>query len=122
MARNPNPRVQALWRARVSRQVISGLSIAEFCAKERCAKSAFYRWKRLLDLAHPVNQSSKPPIRSDFLPVTVRLANRDAHQPAPIEAELPSGIRLRIPTANVQLACRLVRALAAAKTGSGGSR
>ena len=43
MARKPNPRIQAIWHARVSRQVISGLSIAEFCAKERCAKSTFYR-------------------------------------------------------------------------------
>ena len=49
MARKPNPRIQAIWHARVSRQVISGLSIAEFCAKERCANSAFYRWKRLLN-------------------------------------------------------------------------
>ena len=122
MPRTRNPRVHALWRARVSRQLTSGLSIADFCAKERCAKSAFYRWKRLLDLAHPTSQNSTPPIQSDFLPVTVRLVDRDAHQPAPIEADLPSGIRLRIPTANVQLACRLVRALAGAKTGSGGSR
>jgi hypothetical protein len=122
MARTPNPRIQALWRARVNRQVLSGLSIAEFCTKERCAKSAFYRWRRLIDLARPANQSSPPPIQPDFLPVTVRLVDRDAHQPAPIEADLPSGIRLRIPTANVRLACCLVRALAGAKASSGGSR
>jgi hypothetical protein len=122
MARTPNPRIQAIWRARVNRQVLSGLSVAEFCSKERCAKSAFYRWRRLVDLARPANQSSPPPIQPDFLPVTVRLVDRDAHQPAPIEADLPSGIRLRIPTANVRLACRLVRALAGAKASSGGSR
>ena len=40
----------------------------------------------------------------------------------PIEAELPNGIRLRIPTVNEHLACRLLRAVAAAKTNSGGTR
>jgi hypothetical protein len=40
----------------------------------------------------------------------------------PIEADLPNGIRLRIPTANAHLACRLVRAVARAKTDSGGAR
>jgi len=35
---------------------------------------------------------------------------------------LPNGIRLRIPTANARLVCRLVRAVAGAKTDSGGAR
>jgi hypothetical protein len=42
------------------------------------------------------------------------------NEPLTIEADLPNGIRLRIPTANVQLACRLVRAVARTKTDSGG--
>ena len=122
MARRPNPARHALWRDRVSRKLISGLSVEQFCAQERCAKSAFYRWKRQLDLIHPSDQCSTSPARSTFLPVTVRLVESDAHQPAPIEADLPNGIRLRIPTGNARLACRLVRSIAAARTDSGGSR
>jgi hypothetical protein len=122
MSRRPNPARHALWRARVSRQLISGLSVGQFCAREQCAKSAFYRWKRQLDPIHPSDQCSTLPTPSTFLPVTVRLVDSDAHQPAPIEADLPNGIRLRIPTANVQLACRVVRAVARARTDSGGSR
>jgi hypothetical protein len=122
MARNPNPARHALWRDRVSRQLISGLSVEQFCAQERCAKSAFYRWKRQLDLIHPSDQCSTSPARSTFLPVTMRLVESDAHQPDAIEADLPNGIRLRIPTGNARLACRLVRSIAAARTNSGGSK
>jgi hypothetical protein len=122
MARRPNPARRALWRDRVSRQLISGLSVEQFCAQERCAKSAFYRWKRQLDLMHPSDQCSTSPVSSTFLPVTVRVVESDAHQPSPIEADLPNGIRLRIPTVNVRLACRLVRIVAGARTTAGGSR
>jgi hypothetical protein len=125
MARRPNPALHALWRDRVSRQLISGLSVEQFCARERFARSAFYRWKRQFGAANPPDQCSTlptPASPSTFLPVTVHLVESDVHQPAPIEADLPNGVRLRIPTANVQLACRLVRAVARAKTDSGGSR
>jgi hypothetical protein len=122
MARRPNPARQALWRDRVSRQLTSGSSVEQFCAQEPCARSAFYRWKRQFDLTHPSGQWSTLPAPSAFLPVTVRLIESDAHQPAPIEADLPNGVRLRIPTVNVRLACRLVRAVAGAKTNPGGSQ
>jgi hypothetical protein len=122
MARTPDRKREALWRGRVNRQLLSGLSISQFCSQEQCAVSAFYRWKRHFDLpAHPDKCSALPAPRSTFLPVTVRLIDNDGYQPVPIEADLPNGVRLRIPTANVRLACRLVRAVARARTGSGGS-
>ena len=120
MARRPNPELHALWRDRISRQSRSGLSVEQFCARERCARSAFYRWKRQLDLISKSDQLPALPAPSTFLPVTVQLVESDTHQPAPIEADLPNGVHLRIPTANPQLACRLVRAIASARTTSGG--
>ena len=122
MPRRPNPALHALWRDRVIRQLSSGLSVEQFCTREQFARSAFYRWKRLLGLTHAPTRRSTLPAPSTFLPVTVRLVESDAHQPAPIEADLPNGIRLRIPTTNVQLACRVVCAVARAKADSGGSR
>jgi hypothetical protein len=122
MARRPNPALHALWRDRISRQSRSGLSVEQFCTQERCARSAFYRWKRQLDLTSPSDLCPALPAPSAFLPVTVRLVESDAHQPAPIEADLPNGVHLRIPTANPQLACRLIRAVARARTTSGGPR
>jgi hypothetical protein len=122
MARRPNPELHTLWRDRVSRQLRSGLSVEQFCAQERCARSAFYRWKRLLDVMAPSDLCPALPAPSTFLPVTVRVLEHATDQPLPIEADLPNGIRLRIPTTNPQLACRLVRAVARARTTSGGSR
>jgi len=120
MARRPNPALHTLWRDRVSRQLTSGLSVEQFCAQEQFARSAFYRWKRLFGFMNPRDQRTTLRTPSTFLPVTVRLVDSDAHQPATIEADLPNGIRLRIPTANVQLACCLVRAVVRTKTDSGG--
>jgi hypothetical protein len=54
--------------------------------------------------------------------ITVRVAEPTLGDPLPIVADLPNGIRLRIPTANARLACQLVLAVAGAKTNFGGSR
>jgi hypothetical protein len=121
MPRKSNPELHELWRDRVARQLASGLSVAQFCAQEECAKSAFYRWKFELSLTTPRKGRSLA-TRSSFLPVAVRLVDSNAAQPVPIEADLPNGIRLRIPTGNAGLACRLVRTIAGARTDSGGSR
>jgi hypothetical protein len=122
MARRPNPALHALWRDRITRQLTSGLSVEEFCAQGHFARSAFYRWRHRLKFTSSADQSFAPLAPSTFLPVTVRLVEKAAQEPASIEADLPNGIRLRIPTANVRLACRLVRVVAGAKTDSGGSR
>jgi hypothetical protein len=122
MPRRPNPALHALWRDRVMRQSSSGLSVEQFCAQGQFARSAFYRWRHRLGLTNPAVRCASLPAPPTFLPVTVRLVENDAHERAPIEADLPNGIRLRIPTANAALACRLVRAVAGAKTDSGGSR
>jgi len=126
MAKTPRTALPALWRDRIERQRTSGLSIEQFCAQGQFAKSAFARWKQRLGLTSRAKELPTPlipsPSRSRFLPVTVRSVGCETHSSAPIEAELPNGIRLRIPTANVQLACRLVRAVARAKTSSGGLR
>jgi putative transposase len=122
MARCPDPQLHDVWRDRVRRQQASGLTIEQFCTQERVARSKFHAWKRRFRLMDTPDQCPAPPAPSAFLPVTVRLVESDANQPAPIEADLPNGIRLRIPTADARLACRLVRSIAGAKTDSGGSQ
>jgi len=122
MARTPDPKLHATWRDRIRRQQTSDLTIAQFCAQEGVARSKFHAWKRQFRLMAPPDQCPALPTPSTFLPVTVRLLERAADQPLPIEADLPNGIRLRIPTVNEDLACRLVRAVAGAKTNSGGAR
>jgi hypothetical protein len=122
MARTPDTKLHALWRDRIRRQQASGLTIAQFCDQERLARSKFHAWKRRFRLMDPPVQCPTLPTPSAFLPVTVRLLERSADEPLPIEADLPNGIRLRIPTVNEHLACRLVRAMARTRTNSGGAR
>jgi hypothetical protein len=83
---------------------------------------AFYSWKRRLQLADRADNHPALPARRAFVPVTVRVVDRASEELASIEADLPNGVRLRIPTANACLACRLVRVVATARTGWGGSR
>jgi hypothetical protein len=123
MGRILGPNRSALWYDRVRRQEASGLSIKQFCAQEGVARSHFHAWKRQLLLSGPPGEYPALPAPSTFLPVTVRVAERAPDGPPPhIEVELPNGICLRIPTADGRLACRLVRAVAKAKTHWGGSR
>ena len=122
MARTPDLKLHALWRERLQRQGASGLTVAQFCAQERLSAKAFYAWKRRLGLGDRPDQRPALPARRTFLPVTVRVVDHASEEMAPIEADLPNGIRLRIPTKNARLACRLVRAVAGARTDSGGSR
>jgi hypothetical protein len=122
VARTPDRRLHALWRDRVRRQAVSGLAIAQFCGQEGLRPKSFYAWKRRFRLMDLADHRPASPAPSAFLPVTVRVVGRAPDEPLPIEADLPNGIRLRIPTVNVQLACRLVRAVARAKTDSGGPR
>jgi hypothetical protein len=106
VARPLSPNLVALWRDRVARQAVSGLTIVQFCTQERCARSAFHRWKRHFEC---VGSSGGPPTlpatsgphptraaRSAFLPVTVRIMGSNATELPPVEADLPNGIRLRV--------------------------
>jgi transposase-like protein len=122
MARTPDLELRAVWRDRLRRQVDSGLTIAQFCAREGVSTATFHSWKRRLRLVELADTLPAPPAPPAFLPVTVRLAELAAADASPIVADLPNGIRLRIPTADARLACRLVRAFARAGTNSGGPR
>ncbi len=125
MARRPDPNLHVLWRDRIRRQASSGLTIEQFCVQERIARSKFHAWKRRFRLMDSPAQCPALSTPSAFLPVTVRLVEQsfDLGPPGlPIEADLPNGIRLRIPTANARLACQLVRSIAAARTHFGGSQ
>ena len=122
MARAPNPKLHAVWRERIRRQKASGLTIEQFCSQEGIARSKFHAWKRRFQLADVAQQRPALPSPASFLPVTVRLLQHGPTELPPIEADLPNGVHLRIPTADPLLACRLLRAVARAKTNSGGAR
>jgi hypothetical protein len=124
MARIPDPKLHTLWRERIRRQAESGLTVAQFCAQQRLPVASFHTWKRRFRLIDLVDQhrALPAPATCAFVPVTVRVVEHIPDEPLPIEADLPNGIRLRIPTVNPRMVCRLIRAVAGAKTNSGGSR
>ena len=122
MARSPDAKLHALWRERIHRQVHSGLTITQFCTRERLTVSSFANWKHRLRVIDLADRRPALPAPSTFLPVTVRVVEHAHDESLPIEADLPNGIRLRIPTGNARLACRIVRAVTGARTQSGGSR
>jgi hypothetical protein len=122
VSRKPDLKRHALWRECIRRQLDSGLTIARFCDREGLSVATFQSWKhrlRLIDLADRHPGVAAPPA---FLPVTVHVPEYVSNEPLTIEADFPNGVRLRIPTADARLACRLVRAVAGARTHSGGSR
>jgi hypothetical protein len=120
--RTPDPQLHALWRDRVRRQAVSALTIAQFCAQERLSQASFSAWKRRLRLIDLADWRPALPAPPAFLPATVRVVEHTAAEPPPIEADLPNGIRLRIRTSDGRLACRVIRAVARARTYSGVSR
>ena len=122
MPRIANAKLHTLWRDHIRRQADSGLSIVRFCAQERLSAVSFHAWKRRLQLVDFADRRPGLPAPSRFLPVTVRVVGRPSDEPLLIEPDLRNGTRLQIPTANAQLACHLVRAIAEARTNSGGSR
>ena len=122
MPRPPSPQLHAVWRERIRRQEASGLTIERFCSQEGIARSKLHAWKRRFRLADVAEQRPALPSPSSFLPVTVRLLQHGPTEPPPIEADLPNGVHLRIPTVDPHLACRLIRAVAGAKTNPGGSK
>jgi putative transposase len=93
MARPKDLNLAHAWRQRLHRQLSSGLTIPEFCAREGVSCSSFRAWKRRLT----VSSLSAPPEPLLFVPLHL-----DAH-PAPepsaagrgVEIELPHRVRIR---------------------------
>ena len=118
---NPRPRTPCTL-ARAHSPPSPQRADAQFCARERLPLASFHAWKRRLRLIDLADHRPALPAPSAFLPVTVRVVEHAHDESLPIEAELPNGIRLRIPTTNQRLASHLVRVVARARTDSGGSR
>lgn len=87
---------ERFWRDLVQRHRGSGLSVAEFCRREKLSQPSFYAWRRTL--AERDSQRAKPATRRqprrEFLPL--RVTDSPARQGA-ITIELAGGRLLRLP-------------------------
>ena len=136
MARQVNQALWDQWRQRMDGQRESGLSIAEFCRREKVSPHGFHVWKRKLRKATPRRHASReaavarhsrkrpvasPPRRrprwlatpaaatcpTDFLQLPVTAA-----RPSPwMELALADGTVLRLPSQNIAALLAVLRVL-----------
>jgi hypothetical protein len=77
------------WRRRLARFSSSGLTVAEFCRRERVSLASYYYWSRRLgESVGP----TKPPGKEPF-----DKPSRSNVAPAAIEIWLPGGVRVLVP-------------------------
>lgn len=105
MGRVTNPELASLWRERVASQRGSGLSIVEFCRREKISAATFYAWKRRL-------RGSRPRVQGESAP---RAQRRRTRGPAPrggfvqfplaveaaIEVRFADGTLVSLPSGNL---------------------
>lgn len=97
------------WRSRLARFAHSGLTVVEFCRRERVSPPSFYQWRKRLarGLQNAKTPSPAAPARGGcpgfvstsaaprpgFVPVTLALS-------AMAEVVFPNGVRIRVPAAD----------------------
>jgi hypothetical protein len=84
MVRAVNAGKEVLWRSRLQRFQASGLSVTQFCERERISQPSFYQWRKRLGVS--TAQSTASP----FVPVRLT-------QVAMVEIHLPNGVRISVP-------------------------
>ena len=89
MPRMPDPRLAALWRARLERFEQSPLTVAEFCEVESVSAASLYQWRRKLK----PSPRTKPGNVGEF--IAVRLP--EVSQAAMLS--LPGGATIELPEA-----------------------
>ena len=87
-------RLEARWRALLTRQRQSGLSVRGFCQRERVTESAYYAWRRELRWRDQDQGAGKPA----FVPMVLPLAT-SAKEEGHLIIELRGGRVLRLPPA-----------------------
>ena len=103
MARSSDSPKVVAWRQRVRRFGRSGLTVARFCEEEGVSTASFYRWRnRLAGQGLPARNADAR--RS----ATTGVEQRPVFQPVrltraetPISIQLPGGVRVEMPTENL---------------------
>jgi transposase-like protein len=80
---------EAFWRQTLAAFAKSGLSVREFCRREKLHESAFYFWRRTIQQRDPKRRRRKPPA---FVPLILG----EVHAAASITLELRGGRTLRL--------------------------
>jgi putative transposase len=104
MSNPASPQLAEQWRQILQRQRASGLSIAQFCRRERLTESSFFLWKRRLRVITPsgtaltapdVAATSASAMFVEATPATTA-GCAQGHRESPIELCLRGGRILRL--------------------------
>lgn len=100
MARSSDSGKAVAWRRRVRRFQRSGLTVARFCRQEGISKASFYRWRNLL-AERPMQGGDRTPA---FQAVRVAACiPAETETDTPVSIQLPGGVRVEVPTHNLDL-------------------
>lgn len=104
---------EAVWRDAIGRQAESGLSVREFCRRNRLSEPSFHERKRTYRERDTVRDAAQPA----FVPVIVRDGRpAETMTDANLVIELRGGRLLRLPgSMPAEKIAELVRALEAAE-------
>jgi hypothetical protein len=108
----------AVWQERLRRYERAGLTVAEFCQRERVSIPSFYQWRKRLA------ETSAGPRPGRSLGMQ-RPATAPAFQQVMLSAggvvaiELPSGVRLELPAGQLPLVRAVLADLLRIESGSG---
>lgn len=101
-----------LWRQRMQRYELSGLTVAEFCDQQGVSAPSFYQWrKRFAETSAGASDQAagrpkrRPQAASAFQQVTLTPPG------SLVAVELGSGVRLELPAENVELVRTVVAEL-----------
>ena len=89
--RQPDRKLERLWRRRLAHWRRSGLSVRAYCAAHGLTEPNFYAWRRELRRRDARRAAGPPP--AAFVPISVL----PPPIPVPLELVLPDGRVLRIP-------------------------
>lgn len=106
----------ALWRERFKRFSQGEQSVGAFCARERVSVASFYYWREKVGVSgEPSHGRTQTDRRNVFQPVTVVPV-----APA-VRIALPSGARIEVSTADLEVVRAVVVAVASPGAGHPGS-
>lgn len=103
MGRKQSGGAEAVWRERLTRFDAGDLTVAEFCRREGVSNPSFYQWRKRLRRragsarrAEQADRGGAADLPARFVPVNVAGVSA-------AEIELPTGMKIRVPAANVEL-------------------
>jgi transposase-like protein len=101
-----DPTREQFWRDAVLGWRTSGLTVRDYCRRQRLAEASFYHWRRELRRRDTTPRPAPPA----FVPVTVRPA--EPAESVPVEVRCPSGHVVSVPNADAATLRLLFAALA----------